>query len=559
MEDDNYEDLFQCPICLEDLSSLMLLSCGHSLCETCLNKILKKENPECSICKKKIEKDKIVKNEILNIIINFYAFLKNCTDVFLNFPLRFKYCVDCNVFITNYSFKKHKSEKHNLFSFEKVLQYYIEGRENVFDKDMFKVLYFYLNPFLHEIKYLNNKGRTYHLANNKYVLYGKMTKGEENKSLLNLMKNKYTEQDCIKWFRGTIINRKRKNSLFIHGYFLIKSIEGEPYIQPIIFGFLNYIDIKFFGFIRINKENINKKDNLTIENFFFDCGILFKDNYYIGKFNEINLSYFEKNKENVDSKLMLQGEILYVKDQGIEVKTIKPQKLGPEIPKIQKQLSNNKLSINTEFNKEKTKIEIEPFYIQKNGNQVIQTFDKYLLENCKINFINFNRTIILSQREYALYIFKDEVDEDNQINKYKTKVIQINLKDDALVFIQIKTSIIKNIFEEKEDDKSNLYYLLKKLLGIKVQNCEIKCFISDISKNDIILNKDIYYEISGYQVICVQKYFKNEKDIIHIDQSLKGIDSIEDFFKFELNPKIYNFKEKRKIETIACSNACQII
>ena len=322
---------------------------------------------------------------------------------------------------------------------------------------------------------------------------------------------------------------------------------------------LNYIDIKFFGFIRINKENINKKDNLTIENFFFDCGILFKDNYYIGKFNQINLSYFEKNKENVDSKLMLQGEILYVKDQGIEVKTIKPQKLGPEIPKIQKQLSNNKLSINTEFNKEKTKIEIEPFYIQKNGNQAIQTFDKYLLENCKINFINFNRTLILSQREYALYIFKDEVDKENQINKYKTKVIQINLKDDALVFIQIKTSIIKNIFEEKEDDKSNLYYLLKKLLGIKVQNCEIKCFISDISKNDIILNKDIYYEISGYQVICVQKYFKNEKDIIHIDQSLKGIDSIEDFFKFELNPKIYNFKEKRKIETIACSNACQII
>ena len=50
MEDDNYEDLFQCPICLEDLSSLMLLSCGHSLCEACLNKILKKENPECSIC-----------------------------------------------------------------------------------------------------------------------------------------------------------------------------------------------------------------------------------------------------------------------------------------------------------------------------------------------------------------------------------------------------------------------------------------------------------------------------------------------------------------------------
>ena len=109
---------------------------------------------------------------------------------------------------------------------------------------MFIVLYFYLKPFLHESKCLEYKGNTYYFGNKKFIFYGKMMDYEGNKFLMNLMKKKYKESETIKWYKGTLINRT--NWLFIYGYFLIKSIKNEAYIQPMIFGFLSYGNIKFF-------------------------------------------------------------------------------------------------------------------------------------------------------------------------------------------------------------------------------------------------------------------------------------------------------------------------
>ena len=400
MDDAEIEDLFSCPICSEIFIDAMLLQCSHTLCKACLDRILK-TNSLCPTCKRPIDKDKIIPNPLLNRIVKFYLLLKNCTDVFLNFPLKFKYCVDCKVFITNYTFKKHKMEKHYLFTFDKIFQSYFEGKNINFNNDMFIVLYFYLNPFLHEIKCLEQKGNTFYFGNNNFIFNGKQRNFEENKFLMKLMKNKYEESEAIKWYKGTLI--KRKNWFFIHGYFLFKSIKGEAYIQPNIFGFLSYGDIKFFGFIKVNKNYINKTEPLEIKDFTLDCGILFNKNYYFGKFNDINIETLSKiDKDDSNIKILNGGEIFYPKgENNIEIKIIKPEK-DEEFPIMTCELELNKLSIYYQYKGEASHFEIEPFYVQP------QPFEEYELVNCKINFKNYNRTLIFDRREYIIYLFKND-------------------------------------------------------------------------------------------------------------------------------------------------------
>ena len=551
MDDVEIEDLFSCPICSEIFIDAMLLQCSHTLCKACLDRILK-TNSLCPTCKRPIDKDKIIPNPLLNRIVKFYLLLKNCTDVFLNFPLKFKYCVDCKVFITNYTFKKHKMEKHYLFTFDKIFQSYFEGKNINFNNDMFIVLYFYLNPFLHEIKCLEQKGNTFYFGNNNFIFNGKQRNFEENKFLMKLMKNKYEESEAIKWYKGTLI--KRKNWFFIHGYFLFKSIKGEAYIQPNIFGFLSYGDIKFFGFIKINKNYINKTEPLEIKDFTLDCGILFNKNYYFGTFNDINIENLSKiDKDDSNIKILNGGEIFILKEgNNIEVKIIKPEEIQEIPPKMTCELEPNKLSIYYEYKDEVSRFEIEPFYFQKDENNNRQPFEEYELVNCKINFKNYNRTLIFDRREYIIYLFKNEENKNLQLNKYKTKVLSIYLKDNILQFLSLKTRIIKYIINEKVEDKSNFYYTLKKILEMNLNQCQIKYYLSEIKDGEIKLNEFNYYEISGCEVTP-----KNQKmnKLSYKDNTLEKIKTIEDFLNIELTSEIYNFKTKE--ETI-CS-ACDII
>ena len=573
MEDEEKEDSLVCDVCCIKYNKnriALLLNCGHTHCKICLDIIKEKakkrqeEHPEekneskCPYCNNVIEW--MIVNKFIMRIIEFDDLIISCGDKFLNFPLKFKYCVECKVFITNYSFKQHKIEKHYLLTFDKVLQSYIEERDIIFDKDMFKVLYFYLNPYLHDIKFLNGYCKNHSLAKKEYNFKAHMCSCNENKFLFNLMKEKNIEINSVKWYKGTLTNKK--NWLIIHGYFLIKAIENNPYIQPIIFGFLNYNSIQYFGFIRINRENINKNDSLEIKDFFLDCGILYNKNYYFGKFKEINLSDLEKignELEQNESKIMLEGEILYLKEQGVEVKTVKLVNNKEEKPIISFELTQNKLTIIIEFKDNKSTIEIEPFYIQKNEKDIKSPFEEYKLLNCKINFVAYNRTIIFDKNEYSLYVFKNEGNDEFQISKFKAKVISINIKNDISLFVEMKNSIIKDLAKKNLEDKSNIYYLLKKMLEIKVQNCDIKCFISDVNNGGINISSRNYFEISGNNVIKKSSISdENEIEISYEDKSLNTIDTIEDFLKFELKSDIYNFKEKKKEKEVYC-NTCEII
>lgn len=551
------DDLFSCPVCMETLNEPMLLECSHIICKGCLDEMFENKKNFCPICKQPVDKDKIIKPELIYIIIKFYNLLKSCTDVFLNYPLSFKYCVDCKVFITNYSIKKHKSQKHYLFTFDKILQTYFEGKNICFDNDMFIVLYFYLNPFLHEIKCLEQKGNSFNFGNENFIFYGKQRNLVENKFLMKLMKNKYeVTSEAIKWYKGTLINKK--NWFFIHGFFLIKSIKSEPYIQPNIFGFLSYGDIKFFGFIKVNKKYIYKTDPLEVKDFILDCGILFNKHYYFGKFNDINietLSKIEKDDSNI--KILNGGEIFYIKEKGIEIKRLKREIIEEEIPIMTCEMESNKLILYYEYKDERANIEIEPFYIQVDKNNIPQPFEEYELANCKINFRNYNRSLIFDRSEYKIYLFKNEENKDLQINKFKTKVLSINLTEDILQFLDLKSRIIKHIKNENAKDKNNFYCTLKKILEMKVNKCIIKYHLSEIKDGEIKINEDDYhFEISGCEVKPKgKKMEKKQNQISHRDINLKNIETIEDFLKFELTSEIYNFRDK---EEAICS-VCGII
>jgi hypothetical protein len=247
------------------------------------------------------------------------------------------------------------------------------------------------------------------------------------------------------------------------------------------------------------------------------------------------------------------GEIFILKEgNNIEVKIIKPEEIQEIPPKMTCELEPNKLSIYYEYKDEVSRFEIEPFYFQKDENNNRQPFEEYELVNCKINFTNYNRTLIFDRREYIIYLFKNEENKNLQLNKYKTKVLSIYLKDNILQFLSLKTRIIKYIINEKVEDKSNFYYTLKKILEMNLNQCQIKYCLSEIKDGEIKLNEFNYYEISGCEVTP-----KNQKmnKLSYKDNTLEKIKTISDFLNIELTSEIYNFKTKE--ETI-CS-ACDII
>ena len=546
MDDDENEDIFDCPICLTNYINPKLLKCSHTLCENCLNDIIKKgkDNPLCPICKSQININEIIDNSHINRIMNFYNSMNNCTDIFINFPLKFKYCSECKIFITNYSFKKHKKEKHILFSFDKVLQSFFEKKDNVYDKDILFVLFFYSNPFLHEIKYIKINGNALNLCNNKYIFFRNildMKRSEENNFLIKLIKQKYVNPQDGRLFKGLLINKRKL--LFIHGLFLIKVKDEEPLIEPTIFGFLNYEKIKFFGFIKINKEHICKNEEFEIKDIILKCGLLYNVNYYFGNFNNVNLSNIASKNEN--KNLLKSGEMLILEgDNNVEVKSI-----------IEKTKTLEK-SMKTEEKEtfDPLKFNIEPFYIQENV-----PLDDYKLLNCKINLIDYGKTIIFDEDNYAMYILKTKNENNTRKNDNKDRTLFINftnLTNNISQFIALINYQIKNTKEEKVKDEFNNN--LKDILNIKVKTCQINYYQCEINSEGIKLNENIYFEISGNKVKQINKKNISENGKEFMDNKLNNINTIEDLLKIELTSELYNFKEKRREpEKLSCN--CNLI
>ena len=349
------------------------------------------------------------------------------------------------------------------------------------------------------------------------------------------MKEKYFEPENGRLFKGLLINKKKL--FFIQGLFFIKSKSGDPLIQPTIFGLLNYENIKFFGFIKLNKEYISRNEEFEIKDIIFECGLLYNVNYYFGKFNNINLSNIIS--QNVNLNLLKSGEILIPKENNnIEVKSI--------IVKYTKKEQKTEDLI---------KFNVDPFYIQENNS-----LDDYKILNCKIILTDYHRTLFFDKDNYAMYIkkTKNEKENNSENNNKNDKVLYLYYTQDTnniSQYIMLINYHINEIKEEKTKGQNDFNELLKGVLKIKVEKCKIYYYECHINSGEIKLNENKYFEISGNKATV-----KNGKydGIQYEDSNLNNVRTIEDLLKIELTSDIYNFQDKkRKNEEISCK--CNII
>ena len=65
--------IFDCPICecqYSNSNKLKGIPCGHTICERCLNKIIKNKNLECPICRKSYQNINISNFPVIYQLIN---------------------------------------------------------------------------------------------------------------------------------------------------------------------------------------------------------------------------------------------------------------------------------------------------------------------------------------------------------------------------------------------------------------------------------------------------------------------------------------------------------
>ena len=243
------------------------------------------------------------------------------------------------------------------------------------------------------------------------------------------------------------------------------------------------------------------------------------------------ISQKEKNKtENL--KLLKTGEILILKEgNNIVVKSIKEESKTPE---------------NLIETKDSIKFNVEPFYIEENI-----PLDEYKLSNCKINLIDYGRTIIFDKDNLAMYILRTK---DTGNTDKKNRVFFIKFTNNLSPFIILINHQVKDIKGETGKDK--FIKDLKDVLNIKVKTCKLNYYECQIDSEGIKLNEDKYFEISGNKVnVVINQKNKSEDGVQYKDNKLKNIDIIEDLLKIELTSEIYNFNKKR--EQISCN--CNLI
>ena len=569
-----------CEICYENFSKdkpAQIMKCGHSICKGCLNNLIKTNQLLCSKCripKEKEEKKDMFnykdintnelywENTIINDLIDLSKMLNIDVDVFLSFPLNFKYCEKCDLFITNYSFYYHQKQQkeHKLQSFEKKLtnffrKYNLSKKDNlVDDKNKFMIifLYFYQSPFLHKIKFFE-PSKTILLSNGEYKFYGQFLSYNENVFFSNIAMKK--KEKFAKWHKGALINRNE--GIIIHGYFCFQfQSETNIFLYPIIFGLFSYDKIKFFGFIKINKKNINNEVKLDISDFIFECGLLYDQNYYFGEFNEYYFNDIKKEQkkdnDNVNYQTIIKkGEVIIVKEEGVEIKRIIPhvENIIPEIPEKPETLivdNNNTDNKNIEYEveivnskilikKHEEKITISPL------NRTINDCN-YNLHESKINISKYNKTIIFrfdsKNSEYSIIVFDGVLGTINKKSEIREgfllTFINGNLMDN------FKSLTLQKIIDDINKKDYTFIENINNLFEIEVKDCKIKCISFEIKDNLIKERKGIYYEIEENQIIEIKK---NRNSVI-IHKIHEKIIKIKDLFNANLNT-IFNFNDIR--------------
>ena len=524
--DENETDSLSCEICLEQYSNnkrAIIFKCGHTVCEHCSKNIIERGR-WCNRCRMEIneENKNHWENKIINNIIDFCFFLNINVDCFLSFPLNFKYCEECNIFISNYSFNIHKKLNHKQICFNSKLKSFFEknkiSNNNIIitDKSKYMIyfIYYYQNDFLHKTKYFEAK-KNLLLKNGKYKFYGQFISQSEQLFFNNLIRENKGPIE-IKWHKGLFFSKN--NKIIIHGYFgfkLTKDNNKEIDFIRNIFGLLSFNNIQFFGFFNLIG---NIDDQLNMHNFAFKCGLLYNRNmekYYFGEFLRQNI---DNNLEDIFEKDLVKGEIFTIKGEGIEIKripNIEIVKKNEEGQRNQeKQVIQENLGIQGQVN-QIVQVNQESQAIQENqggqGNerngQIIQSGTDVIRVTPKLNCnknINEDSYLLLN---YEFYLFKYNIcffmepDNDNSmiifnIDDKNNKALNIK---EGFIFEFHDKSLLEPLKKYKKKDldiKDNIIKDIEDLLNNLIQKCSIKYYNFEF-KNGIIINK----QEKNYEVI----------------------------------------------------------
>ena len=549
--DDDDDDLennesISCGICLENYSNKkipMILKCSHTLCKNCLDGILKKENPKCPNCNmeiKKIQNENDInrvlwENKIVLNLVDLCNFLNTDVNSFLSFPLNFKYCEDCQFFVTNYSFISHKSLKHKLLSFNKYLKLFFENNSSLdYNMYMMILLYYYKSAFLPNFKFFEVKN-SFSFDNPQFKFYGQIV--NDNILYSNLIKKSKTKVEG-KFHKGVLINKEK--GLLIHGYFFIKNQNQKLLISKIL-GLLSYKEIRFYGFIKINQNNNGK---LNFEDFILEYGLLYDKQYYFGIFNEKYMKKYLLNiDDNSNENILTKGEIISLKNDGVEVKEIK-KKSSDELPKIQVKSIKKPIDIqirnsNIEINNEKEYISIEPLNqgIDKNN------FDYFYLNECNI---------YLSKYDGKQFNFLIQIKNQNSIliiNYFKgTLINNINYQEGYKIdFIQNQSESLNNLYYlTLKNIIDNAYYFvenLHKLLKTEIKYCKMEYYYFQNINNSFDKIDKKYFEINPYFIKEIKNNKSGISEKIYRENDVLNTAKIEDILNGLLKD-IVKFNEK---------------
>ena len=115
------KDCLSCPICFElyyseDDKKAIVLECGHTLCEKCLNDNINKGREICPIdntTKVSLDHEHLIENKVIK---NFLQIIQKKIQFKMNInslsKLSFYYCDDCDQFFSLHAIKIHKLIHH---------------------------------------------------------------------------------------------------------------------------------------------------------------------------------------------------------------------------------------------------------------------------------------------------------------------------------------------------------------------------------------------------------------------------------------------------------------
>ena len=397
------------------------------------------------------------------------------------------------------------------------------------------LLYYYKSAFLPNYKYFEVKN-SFSFDNPQFKFYGQIV--NDNILYSNLIKKSKTKIEG-KFHKGVLINKEK--GLLIHGYFFIKNQNQKLLISKIL-GLLSYKKIRFYGFIKINQNNNGK---LNFEDFTLEYGLLYDKQYYFGIFNEKYMKKYLLNiDDNSNENILTKGEIISLKNDGVEVKEIK-KKLPDELPKIQIQRIKKPIDIQIrnsiiEIKNEKEYISIEP--LSKGIDININNFNYFYLNECNIYLSKydgkqFNYLIQIKNQNSILII--------NYFNG--TLINNINYQEGYLIdFIQNQSELnslycltLKNIID-------NGYYLvenLHKLLKTEIKYCKMEyCYFQNINNSFVKIDKK-YFEINPYFIKEIKNNKSSISEKIYRENDVLNVAKIEDILNGLLKD-IVKFDEK---------------